>query len=73
MVLIVAGMIFGFQLGLVFMVAMVALAGASILYNTSQIMNSYPEDRYVGAALGLFAGVALLFWYILRLLMALRN
>ena len=38
------------------------------LHDTSKVMNSYPEDRYVGAALELFAGVALLFWYVLRLL-----
>jgi FtsH-binding integral membrane protein len=47
---------------------MVALAGASILYDTSNILLHYPEDRYVGASLQLFASVALMFWYVLRLM-----
>jgi FtsH-binding integral membrane protein len=47
---------------------MVALAGASILYNTSNVLLHYPEDRYVGAALQLFGSVALMFWYVLRLM-----
>jgi FtsH-binding integral membrane protein len=71
--LIAGGAMFGFQLGTFFSVGMVALAGASILHDTSKVMNSYPEDRYVGAALELFAGVALLFWYVLRLLLSSRR
>jgi uncharacterized protein len=65
--LIVGSVIFGFQLGTIFSVAMVALAGAAILYQTSAVLRSYPEDRYVAAALQLFAAVALMFWYVLRL------
>jgi uncharacterized protein len=72
LVLIVAGVIFGFQLGTFFSVAMVALAGAAILYDTSNILHHYPEDRYVAAALELFASVALMFWYVLRLFMSRR-
>lgn len=67
LVLIVCAVLFGFQLGVVFSVAMIALAGGAILYDTSIVLRSYPEDRYVGAALSLFASVALLFWYVLRL------
>ena len=70
LVLIVAGAIFGFQLGTFFSVAMIALAGGSILYDTSNILHHYPEDRYVGAALELFASVALLFWYVIRLFLS---
>lgn len=70
--LIVGGAIFGFQLGTYFSVAMVALAGASILYDTSNVLHHYPEDRYVAAALELFASVALMMWYVLRLLMSRR-
>jgi len=70
LVLIVAGVIFGFQLGTFFSVAMVALAGASILYDTSNVLHRYPEDRYVAASLELFASVALMFWYVLRLFMS---
>ena len=69
LVLIVAGVVFGFQLGTFFSVGMVAFAGAAILYDTSNILHHYPEDRYVAAALGLFASVALMFWYVLRLFM----
>lgn len=67
LVLIVAGAIFGFQLGTFFSVAMIGLAGAAVLYDTSNVLHHYPEDRYVGAALQLFASVALMFWYVLRL------
>ena len=70
MLLIVSGAIFGFQLGTFFSVGMVVFAGAAILYDTSNIIHHYPENRYVGAALALFASVALLFWYILRIFMS---
>ena len=73
LLVIVAGMIFGFQLGVFFSVIMVGLAGASILYDTSNVIHHFPEDRYVGAALELFASVALMFWYVLRLFLAARD
>jgi FtsH-binding integral membrane protein len=73
MVAIVAGMIFGFQLGTFFSVAMVALAGASVLWDTSNVLHHFPENRYVGAALELFASLALMFWYILRLFISSRD
>ena len=72
-VLIVAALIFGFKLGTYFSVAMVGFAGAAILYDTSNIIRHYPEDRYIGAALGLFASVALMFWYVLQLFIAGRD
>jgi hypothetical protein len=71
-VAIAGGVLFGFELGTWFSVAMVALAGGAILHDTSKIAIYWPSDRYVGAALELFASVALFFWYILRLLMARR-
>lgn len=70
LVLIACGVIFGFQLGTFFSVAMIGLAGAAILYDTSNVLHHYPEDRYVSAALSLFASVALMFWYVLRLFMS---
>lgn len=70
LVAIVAGAIFGFQLGTFFSVVMVAFAGAAILYDTSNVLRHFPEDRYVGAALQLFSSVALMFWYVLRLMMS---
>jgi len=65
--------IFGFQLGTLFSVAMIAFAGAAVLYDTSNIIHTYPEDRYVSAAMQLFASIALMFWYALRLVMGNRN
>jgi len=70
LVAIVGGVIFGFNLGTWFSVAMVGLAGGAILYDTSNILRNFPEDRHVGAALQLFASVALMFWYILRIFMS---
>lgn len=70
--LIVAGVAFGFQLGTYFSVGMVALAGGAILYDTSNILHHYPADRYVAAALELFASVALMLWYVLRLFLSRR-
>jgi FtsH-binding integral membrane protein len=69
---IVSAVLFGFQLGTWFSVAMVGFAGAAILYDTSNVLHHFPEDRYVAAALQLFASVALMFWYILRIFMG-RN
>jgi FtsH-binding integral membrane protein len=70
LVAIVSAVLFGFELGTWFSVAMVGFAGAAILYDTSNILHHYPEDRYVGAALQLFASVALMFWYVLRIFMS---
>jgi len=67
---IVAGVFLGFSLGLFFSFAMVALMSGYILYYTSQVMLHYRTDQHVAAALALFAAVATLFWYILRIVMA---
>jgi uncharacterized protein len=72
LVAIVGAVLFGFQLGTWFSVAMIGFAGAAVLYDTSNIIHHYPEDRYVGAALALFSSIVLMFWYVLRLLMS-RN
>ena len=69
----VGGAVFGFQLGTWFSVAMIGFAGAAVLYDTSNIIRHYPEDRYVSAAMQLFASIALMFWYVLRLVMGNRN
>lgn len=66
---IVAGVLFGFNLGMWFTVALIGLAGGAILYDTSNIIHHYPESQYVGAALELFSSVALMFWYVLRFFM----
>jgi len=71
--LIFGGMIFGFHLGLYFSVGMVVLAGASILYDTSNIIHHYDEESYVAAALELFASVALMLWYVIQIFLSSRD
>ncbi len=71
--LIVASLLFGFTLGVIFSVAMIALAATSILYTTSNIIHHYRTDQYVAAALSLFAAVALMFYYVLRILLEMRR
>jgi hypothetical protein len=70
MVGIFSSFIFGFEMGTWFSVAMIGFAGAAVLYDTSNIMHHYPQDRHVAAAMALFASIALMFWYILRLFMS---
>jgi FtsH-binding integral membrane protein len=70
LVAIVASVLFGFQMGTWFSVAMIGFAGAAVLYDTSNVLHHYSEDRYVAAALELFASIALMFWYVLRLFMS---
>ena len=67
--LIICSSLFGFQLGMLFSAAMVAFASMAILYDTSKVMKHYSTDHHVAASLELFASVALLFWYVLRIVM----
>jgi FtsH-binding integral membrane protein len=60
----------GFGLGVIFSGCMIALAAGYILYDTSNVLHHYRTDQYVAAALALFASVAILFWYILRIVIA---
>jgi FtsH-binding integral membrane protein len=73
LIAIIGGAIFGFQLGTWFSVLMIGFAGAAVLHDTSNIIHNYPEDRYVSAAMQLFASIALMFWYVLRLMMGNRS
>jgi FtsH-binding integral membrane protein len=66
---IICSMIFGFELGIFFTGAMILFASGYILYDTSNVLHHYRVDQHVAASLALFASVALLFWYVLRLLM----
>jgi FtsH-binding integral membrane protein len=68
--LIVAGVLFKFNLGLWFSVGMVALSGATILYQTSQIDKNYTSDQHVSAAMGIFGSLMLMFWYVLQIFMS---
>ena len=69
--LIIGSAIFGFGLGMIFSAAMILLACAGILYSTSKVIRDYQTNQPVAAALSLFAAVALLFWYIVRILIQL--
>lgn len=68
--LIVASFFLPISLGLWFSVAMVIFAGGAVLYDTSKIMHHYQPGQHVAASLSLFASIALLLWYVLRILMA---
>lgn len=68
--LVVVSLLFGFTLGSIFSTAMVVLAAGYILYHTSNVMHHYPIGSHVAASLALFSAVALMFYYILRLVMA---
>lgn len=68
---IVLAIIFGFSLGIWFSAAMIALACGWILYDTSNVLHHYPTNAHVPAALELFASIALLFYYIMRLMIQL--
>lgn len=68
LVAIVAAVLFGLQLGTWFSVLMIGFAGAAVLYDTSNILHHYPQDRYVSASIQLFASIALMFYYVLMLM-----
>jgi FtsH-binding integral membrane protein len=70
---IIASMVFGLHLGVLFAGLMVAYAGVAILYNTSNVMHQYRPDQHVAASLALFASVALLFWYVVQVVMSLSD
>jgi FtsH-binding integral membrane protein len=73
LLLIVAALIFGWNLGVWFSVAMIGLAGVAILYDTQKVMATYPNNAHAAGALRLFSSVMLMFFYVLRLVSALRN
>ena len=56
-----------------FIVAMIALMCGFILYETSNVLHHYHTSQHVAAALAIFASLATLFWYVIRLLMSLRD
>ena len=65
---IVISVLTGAVLGTWFSLAMIGFAGAAILYETQVILREMPPGRETAAAMALFSSLALLFWYILRLL-----
>lgn len=71
--IIIVSIMFGFNLGVFFAGVMVFYAAGAILYTTSNIIHHYRTDQHVAASLALFASVALLFWYLLQILMSLAG
>jgi FtsH-binding integral membrane protein len=67
--MIVASFFLPISLGFWFAAFGAVFAGGCILYDTSNIMHHYRPGQHVAASLSLFASVALMFWYILRLFM----
>lgn len=67
MLLIVGALLFGWNLGVWFSVAMVGLSGAAILYQTQTIIRHFPANAYVAGAVQLFGSLMTMFWYILRI------
>jgi FtsH-binding integral membrane protein len=61
------------SLGPIFFYAAIALACGYILYDTSNVLHHYRIGQHVAAALALFASVAMLFYYIVRLYMSRRD
>jgi FtsH-binding integral membrane protein len=70
---IIAAVIGGFSLGLVFCSLMVALFAGYIIYDTSNIIHRYRTNEHVAASMTLFGSFAMLFYYILMLFMNSRN
>lgn len=71
--LIVCAMVFGFELGMFFTFGMILLACGYLVYDTSRVMHEYSTTQYVAASLALFSSVAILFWYVLRFVMAMSR
>jgi hypothetical protein len=63
----IAGIIFGFNLGMLFSGAIILLMAGYILYQTSLIMNYFPPTMFVAASLMLFTTVVTLFIHVLRI------
>jgi FtsH-binding integral membrane protein len=70
---LVAGLLFGFAIGLWFSVLGVLVFSGYILYDTSRILHHYPTDAHVPAAIELFVSLILLFQHVLNLLLSLNR
>lgn len=72
-VVAILGIIFGFSLGLFFSGAMVVLLCGYILYDTSNVLHRFATNQHVAASLALFSSVATLLWFVMRILISMRN
>ena len=65
---VIAAMIFGFQLGMLYSAVVVLIMGGYILYETSLVMSYFRPTQHVAAAVMLFTTIVMLFIHILRIL-----
>ena len=70
---IIASLIFGFSLGMLFVGAMILLMAGYILYQTSLVLAHFPPTQHVSAALMLYSSIATLFWYVLQIFISSRD
>ncbi len=72
--LIVAGIVFSLPIfGLAFIGALLLMSAGFILYDTSNVLHHYRVGQHVAASLALFASVALMFWYMIQLVMSVTS
>lgn len=71
--IVIASLLFGFQLGALYCGFVIVVMAGYILYETSVIADRFPPSHHVAAALMLFSTIATLFIYVLRLLMELNR
>jgi FtsH-binding integral membrane protein len=71
--IIIVAAIMGINLGLWFAIGGAALMCGYILYETSAMMHHMRTDQYVAASLALFSSLATLFYYVLRIVMAMQS
>lgn len=67
--MIVASMLFGFSLGMLFTGFGILVMSGYVLYYTSNVLHHYRPTQYVAASLALFSALAMLFYYILIFVM----
>jgi FtsH-binding integral membrane protein len=71
---IVVGILFSLPLfGLIFIGALLLLSAGYILYDTSNVLHHYRIGQHVAASLALFSSLALMFWYMVQLVMSLNS
>ena len=73
LVAILGAVVFGFELGVWFSLALIGVSGAAILFQTQGILRRYPIGAHVAGALALFSSLMTMFWYVLRLFLQLRR
>lgn len=70
----VVGILFSLPIfGLLFIGALLLLSAGYILYDTSNVLHHYRIGQHVAASLALFSSLALMFWYMIQLVMSLNS